>query len=133
MADDINKNIIINITDETGKFEENIKGISKSIDELLDQQKKLADSGKKTSDIYKSNAQKLNDYQKSLQTAITQLNNYITAVNSAISALQKDQALIKTLTTTRDKYAKTLGENSKKVKDLNTAIKTLTSTNNQPQ
>jgi hypothetical protein len=131
MADDLNKNIIINITAETGKLEENITGISKSIDGLLDQQKKLVDSGKQTSDTYKSNSEKLDDYQKSLQSAITQLNNYITAVNSAIGTLQKDQALINTLTATRDKYAKTLGDNSKKVKDLNDAIKTLTTTSQQ--
>jgi hypothetical protein len=69
--------------------------------------------------------------KKSLQAATTQLNNYVTAVNSSISAVQKDQSLITALTATRDKYAKSLGDNSKKVKDLNDALKTLTTATQQ--
>jgi len=131
MADDINKNITITVSAETDKLEQSITNLNKIIDNLLTQQKQLVDSGNATSVAFQNNADKLDIFQKSLQAATTQLNNYVTAVNSSISAVQKDQSLITALTATRDKYAKSLGDNSKKVTDLNNALKILTTATQQ--
>lgn len=131
MADDLNKNITITVSAETDKLEQSITNLNKIIDNLLAQQKQLVDSGNSASAVFQNNADKLDIFQKSLQAATTQLNNYVTAVNSSISAVQKDQTLITALTATRDKYAKSLGDNSKKVKDLNDALKTLTTATQQ--
>lgn len=131
MADDLNKNITITVSAETDKLEQSITNLNKLIDNLLAQQKQLVDSGSATSAAFQNNADKLDIYQKSLLSATTQLNSYITAVNTSISTVQKDQALITALTATRDKYAKTLGDNSKKVTDLNNALKTLTTATQQ--
>jgi hypothetical protein len=131
MADDLNKNITITVSAETDKLEQSISNLNKIIDNLLTQQKQLVDSGNAASAVFQNNADKLDIFQKSLQAATAQLNSYIAAVNTSISTVQKDQALITALTVTRDKYAKALGDNSKKVTDLNNALKILTTATQQ--
>ena len=133
MADDLNKNIIIQVTAQTDQLEQSITNLNKLIDNLLDQQKKLAEAGKETSTAFQNNADKIDIFQKSLQTATTQLNTFQTALNSAAGSLQKNQALITALTTAKDKYSKSLGDSSKKVTDLNAAIKTLSASAQQQQ
>jgi hypothetical protein len=133
MADDISKNISIQITAETDKLEQNITNLNKIIGNLQSQQKQLADSGKETSAAFQNNADKIDIFQKKLQTAISQLNSFQSALNNAAGSLQKNQSLIAALTTAKDKYSKTVGDTSKKVNDLNTAIKTLSSAARQQQ
>ena len=133
MADDLSKNITITVTAETDQLEQSITNLNKIIDSLLAKQKQLADAGKTSSDAFQNNADKIDIFQKSLQNATTQLNAYLSVLNSTASSLQKNQSLITALTSAKDKYSKTLGDNSNKVKELNAAIKTLSSSTQQHQ
>jgi len=133
MADDISKNIIIQVTAQTDQLEQSISNLNKIIDNLLLQQKKLADTGKEASEAFQNNADKIDIFTKSLQKATTQLNSYLSILNSSATSLQKNQSLITALTTASDKYSKSVGDNSKKVTELNTAIKTLAATIQQQQ
>jgi len=87
MADDISKNISIQITAETDKLEQSITNLNKIIGNLQNQQKQLAKSGKSTSVAFKNNADKIDIFQKSLQNASSQLNTFKTALSSSASSL----------------------------------------------
>jgi len=133
MADDLNRNITIQVTAQTDQLEQSITNLNKIIDSLQAQQKQLIDSGNATSAAFQNNADKINIYQKSLQNASSQLNSYLSVLNSSATSLQKSQSLITSLTAAKDKYSKTVGDTSKKVTDLNSAIKSLTTTAQQQQ
>ncbi len=133
MADDISKNIIIQVTAQTDQLEQSITNLNKIIDGLLLQQKQLTEAGKENSEAFQNNADKIDIFSKSLQNATTQLNNYLSALNSSATSLQKNQTLIAALTTVKDKYSKTVGDNSKKVNELNAAIKSLSASAQQQQ
>jgi len=133
MADDLNKNITIQVTAQTDQLEQSITNLNKIIGSLQAQQKQLVDTGNATSATFQNNADKIDIYQKSLQNASSQLNTYTSVLNSSATSLQKSQSLVTALTAVKDKYSKTVGDSSKKVSDLNTAIKSLTSTAQQQQ
>lgn len=133
MADDLSKNIVIQITAETGQLQQTITSITKSIADLQDQQKKLTDAGKENSDTFKDNADKLNDLQKGLKDTTAQLSTFQQALDNAAGSLQNNKALIAALTTAKEKYSKTTGDSSKKVAELNAAINTLTTSSQQQQ
>lgn len=133
MADDISKNIIIQVTAQTDQLEQSITNLNKLIDNLLAQQKQLADAGKETSAAFQNNADKIDIFQKSLQNATSQLNSFVAVLNSSATALQKNQSLIAALTSAKDKYSKTVGDNSKKVTELNAAINSLSASAQKQQ
>ncbi|MGN6181235.1 MAG: hypothetical protein ACTHNW_18780 [Mucilaginibacter sp.] len=125
MADDISKNISIQITAETDKLEQSIGNLNTIITDLLEKQKQLANSGQINSDAFKNSADKIEIYNKRLQNVSTQLNGFKTALDSATGSLQQNKTLISALTTAKEKYSITLGDNSTKVKELNSAIQAL--------
>ena len=49
MADDLNKNITIQVTSDTSDIEQNISTLNKTIDGLLAQQKQLDNAGQQNS------------------------------------------------------------------------------------
>lgn len=133
MADDLNKNITIQVTAQTDQLEQSINNLNKIIDSLLAKQKQLADAGNQNSAAFQNNADKIAIFQKSLQAATAQLNAYLNALSSSASALQKNQSLITALTAAKDKYSKSVGDNSKKINELNTAIISLSVSTKQHQ
>jgi len=133
MADDISKNIIIQVSAQTNQLEQSITNLNSIIGNLLTQQKQLIESGNQTSAAFQNNADKIDVFQKSLQNASSQLNSYLSILNSSATSLQKNQSLITALTAASDKYSKTVGDNSKKVNELNAAINALSSTAQQQQ
>ena len=133
MADDISKNITIQVSAQTEQLEKSITNLNSIINNLLIQQKQLIDSGNQTSTAFQNNADKIDIFQKSLQNASSQLNSYLSILNSSATSLQKNQSLITALTAASDKYSKTVGDNSKKVTELNAAINALSSTTQQQQ
>jgi hypothetical protein len=133
MTDDLNKNIIIQVTAQTSQLEQSITNLNKIIDSLQAKQQQLAASGDQTSASFQNNADKIDIFQKSLQNASAQLNTFQSALDNAAGSLQKNQSLISALTAAKDKYSKTVGDSSKKVTDLNAAIKTLSASAQQQQ
>jgi len=133
MADDISKNIVIQVSAQTDQLEKSITNLNSIINNLLIQQKQLINSGNQTSTAFQNNADKIDIFQKSLQNASSQLNSYLSILNSSATSLQKNQSLITALTAASDKYSKTVGDNSKKVTELNAAINALSSSAQQQQ
>jgi hypothetical protein len=83
MADDLNKNITIQVTAQTDQLEQSITNLNKIIGSLQAQQKQLVDTGNATSATFQNNADKIDIYQKSLQNASSQLNTYTSDLNSS--------------------------------------------------
>lgn len=133
MADDISKNISIQITAETDKLEQSIGNLNKIIAGLQKQQKQLAKAGKTSSEAFKNNADKIDIFNKSLQNASAQLNGFKTALSSATGSLQENKTLIAALTTAKERYSKSLGDNTKKIQELNSAIKLLSTAGKEQQ
>jgi len=128
MADDLNKNIIIQVTAQTDQLEQSITNLNKLIDGLKGRQKELADSGKETSDAFKQNAANIDNLKKTLNDATTQLSGFNKALDTAANSLKKNQTVIAALAAATDKHSKSTADNSKKVKELNATIKTLSPT-----
>jgi len=83
MADDLSKNIVIQVTAQTDQLEQSVTNLNKIIDNLQTQQKALIDTGNQNSAVFQNNADKIDIYQKSLQNASSQLNSYSSILNSS--------------------------------------------------
>ncbi len=125
MADDLNKNITIQVTSDTSDIEQNISTLNKTIDGLLAQQKQLDNAGQQNSASYEGLNTKLDAYQKALQTASKQLADHTSALNGLNTSAKNSSAGLSSLTSQHQKTAKATSDSATKAKELNTQLNTL--------
>jgi hypothetical protein len=125
MADDLNKNITIQVTADTADLEQSITNLNKIIDGLLAQQKQLDGSGQQNSATFDAISSKLEAFQKKLQDVSAQLNTNTTALNSLSTAAKSSDTALSSLTAQHQKTAKATGDTSAKAKELNTQLNSL--------
>ena len=128
MADDLNKNITIQVTADTSDLEQSITNLNKVIDGLLAQQKQLDSSGEQNSTSFDNLGSKLDSLQKKLQDASKQLATHTSALNSMGTTAKSADAALSSLTAQHQKNAKAVSDTSTKTKELNTQIISLNQT-----
>ena len=128
MADDLNKNITIQVTSDTSDIEQNISTLNKTIDGLLAQQKQLDNAGQQNSASYEGLNAKLDTYQKALQAASKQLADHTSTLNGLNTSAKNSSAGLSSLASQHQKTAKAAGDSTAKAKELNTQLNALSQT-----
>jgi hypothetical protein len=128
MADDLNKNITIQVTSDTSNIEQNISTLNKTIDGLLAQQKQLDNAGQQNSASYEGLSAKLDTYQKALQAASKQLADHTSTLNGLNTSAKNSSAGLSSLASQHQKTAKAAGDSTAKAKELNTQLNALSQT-----
>jgi hypothetical protein len=128
MAEDLSKNIIIQVTAQTSQLEQSITNLNKIIDTLSAQQKQLDASGQQNSVTFDNLSSKLEIFQKRLQDVNTQIAANTAALNSLNTTAKNSDGAITSLTTQQQKNAKATGDSATKAKALGTQLNSLNQT-----
>jgi len=131
MADDLNKNITINVELETEKLTQNIASLNSAIDSLLAKQQQLSTTGQQNTAAFTALTTQLEAFQKKLQEVNTQITTGTTALNALNTAGKTLDTTLSSTASQLQKNAQAAGDGSTKLKELAQQMSAVSQSANQ--
>ena len=111
MADDISRNILVQVQADTEQFEQNIAKLNQTLDGLMQKQKQLTDTGQQNTVAFRDTAAQVKTVQAAIDDHTKAINNNAKALTASNNTLQQNKELLAALLQQHDSLS-TVGRQS---------------------